>query len=105
MRVGLALPHYDFSLPGGEPITFARVAEVATTAERLGFDSVWMSDHFFTSLERYGGGPELRGSLEPLTTLAALAPLTDRVRLDSRRKAECAHPWWQHRYWYWRPAP
>ena len=37
MRVGLALPHYDFSLPGGEPISFARVAEVATTAERLGF--------------------------------------------------------------------
>jgi probable F420-dependent oxidoreductase len=83
MRVGLALPHYDFSLPGGGPITFARVAEVASTAERLGFDSVWMSDHFFTSLERYGGGPELQGSLEPLTTLAALAPLTERVRLGT----------------------
>jgi len=83
MRVGLALPHYDFSLPGGEPITFARVAQVATTAERLGFDSVWMSDHFFTSLERYGGDAELRGSLEPLTTLAALASLTERVRLGT----------------------
>lgn len=83
MRVGLALPHYDFSLPGGEPISFARVAEVATTAERLGFDAVWMSDHFFTSLERYGGDAELQGSLEPLTTLAALAPLTERVRLGT----------------------
>ncbi|HZD17579.1 MAG TPA: LLM class flavin-dependent oxidoreductase [Actinomycetota bacterium] len=83
MRVGLALPHYDFSLPGGGPITFARVAEVARTAERLGFDSVWASDHFFASLERYGGGPEPQGSLEPLTTLAALAPLTERVRLGT----------------------
>ncbi len=83
MRVGLALPHYDFSLPGAEPLTFARVAEVATTAERLGFDSVWMSDHFFTSLERYGGDDRPRGSLEPLTTLAALAPLTERVRLGT----------------------
>ena len=83
MRVGLALPHYDFSLPGGEPISFARIAEVATTAERLGFDAVWMSDHFFTSLERYGGDAEPQGSLEPLTTLAALAPLTERVRLGT----------------------
>ncbi len=83
MRVGLALPHYDFSLPGGGPIAFPRVAEVALAAERSGFDSVWVSDHFFASLERYGGGPDLQGSLEPLTTLAALAPLTRRVRLGT----------------------
>lgn len=83
MRVGLALPHYDFSLPGGGPVMFARVADVARTAERLGFDSVWMSDHFFASLERYGGGDARHGSLEPLTTLAALAPLTERVRLGT----------------------
>jgi probable F420-dependent oxidoreductase len=83
MRVGLALPHYDFSLPGGGPVTFSRVAEVARDAERLGFDSVWLSDHFFASLERYGGGEARYGSLEPLTTLAALAPLTERVRLGT----------------------
>jgi probable F420-dependent oxidoreductase len=83
MRVGLALPHYDFSLPGGAPITFEAVARIATTAERLGFDSVWISDHFFASLERYGGDGERYGSLEPLVTLAALAPLTERVRLGT----------------------
>ena len=83
MRIGLALPHYDFSLPGGGPIAFARVAEVAGRAERLGFDSVWMSDHFFASLERYGGDDVPQGSLEPLTTLAALAPMTERVRLGT----------------------
>src|SRR3990172_8699430 len=83
MRVGLALPHYDFSLPGGAPITFDAVAEVAMRAERLGFHSVWMSDHFFASLERYGGGPQRYGTLEPLVTLAALAPLTERVRLGT----------------------
>lgn len=83
MRVGLALPHYDFSLPGPQPISFARASEVALRAERLGFDSVWVSDHFFTSLERYGGDDRPRGSLEPLTTLAALAPLTERVRLGT----------------------
>lgn len=83
MRIGLALPHYDFSLPGVDPITFEAVAQVAVRAEHLGFDSVWMSDHLFVSLERYGGGDALYGSLEPLTTLAALAPLTRRIRLGT----------------------
>jgi alkanesulfonate monooxygenase SsuD/methylene tetrahydromethanopterin reductase-like flavin-dependent oxidoreductase (luciferase family) len=67
MRVGLALPHYDFSLPGGGSIAFDSVAQVAATAERLGFDSVWLSDHFFASLERYGGGPQLRDA-RPIVT-------------------------------------
>jgi probable F420-dependent oxidoreductase len=83
MRIGLALPHYDFSLPGGGPVSFERVAEVALRAERLGFDSVWVSDHFFASLERYGGSAELQGSLEPLTTLAGIAVRTERVRLGT----------------------
>jgi len=83
MRVGLALPHYDFSLPDPGPVTFEGVAGVAETAERLGFDSVWMSDHFFATLERYGGDDVRYGSLEPLTTLAALAPRTERVRLGT----------------------
>ena len=83
MRVGLALPHYDFSLPGGGPVTFASVAEVAVRAERLGFDSVWVSDHFFASLARYGGTAERYGALEPLVTLAGLAPRTERVRLGT----------------------
>jgi probable F420-dependent oxidoreductase len=83
MRVGLALPHYDFSLPGVSPITFEAVAEQAVRAERLGFDSVWVSDHLFASLERYGGDGTRFGSLEPLTTLAGLAMRTERVRLGT----------------------
>jgi F420-dependent oxidoreductase-like protein len=83
MRVGLSLPHYDFSFPGDSPVSFERMAEVARLAERLGFDSVWISDHFFYSLARYGGPPGLHGSLEPLTALAALAAMTERVRLGT----------------------
>ena len=83
MRFGLALPHYDFSFPDGGPVSYERVREFALSAERLGFHSVWISDHFFLSLARYGGGPEPHGSLEPLTTLAALATETDRVRLGT----------------------
>src|SRR6185369_2921256 len=83
MRVGLALPHYDFSLPGVSPVTFEAVAEQAVRAERLGFESVWVSDHLFASLERYGGDATRYGSLEPLTTLAGLAQRTERVRLGT----------------------
>jgi len=83
MRVGLSLPHYDYSLPDREPISFARMVQFARFAERVGFDSVWVSDHFFFSLERYGGPPELQGSLEPMTTLAGLAPIVERVRLGT----------------------
>jgi probable F420-dependent oxidoreductase len=44
---------------------------------------VWVSDHFFYSLARYGLGEELLGSLEPMTVLAALARTTSRVRLGT----------------------
>jgi probable F420-dependent oxidoreductase len=83
MRFGLSLPHYDFSLPGVRPIGFDALAQHAGRAEELGFDSVWVSDHFFYSLARYGAGAELRGSLEPLTALAGLALRTERVRLGT----------------------
>jgi probable F420-dependent oxidoreductase len=84
MRFGLALPHYDFSVPPDRrPITFAVAAEVAARAERLGFDSVWVSDHFLYHFGRYGEPEPVYGSLEPLTTIAGVAALTERVRLGT----------------------
>jgi probable F420-dependent oxidoreductase len=83
MRIGLALPHYDFSFPGSEPFTWPALVDAALRAERLGFDSVWVSDHFFLDLARYGGPSALQGSVEPFTVLAALAVATSRVRLGT----------------------
>lgn len=83
MRFGLALPHYDFSLPDGEPASFRRLAEHAQLAERLGFDSVWISDHFFYTFARYGGDDRPMGSLEALTAIAGIAAVTERVRVGS----------------------
>jgi probable F420-dependent oxidoreductase len=82
MRFGLSLPHYGFSLPT-QQITFADAAEWARRAEALGFDSVWVSDHFFYSFARYGADPSPMASLEPLTMLAGIAAVTDRVRLGT----------------------
>ncbi len=83
MRFGLSLPHYGFSLPGEGPITFDALATWAGRAEDLGFDSVWISDHFFYSFARYGADPQPIASLEPLTSLAGLAAITERVRLGT----------------------
>jgi probable F420-dependent oxidoreductase len=93
MRFGLALPHYDFSGPDPGPVTFDRLSEIARLAERLGFSSVWISDHFFLRLDRYGGGPEVHGSVEPMIGLAALAMATERVRLGTLvMSASFRHP-------------
>lgn len=83
MRFGLALPHYGFSFPGETELSWDGLASWARRAEELGFDSVWVSDHFFLSLERYGGSDEPYGSVEPLMALAALATTTERVRLGT----------------------
>jgi probable F420-dependent oxidoreductase len=82
MRFGLSLPHYGFSLPSGE-ISFADAAGWARRAEVLGFDSVWVSDHFFYSFARYGADAAPIASLEPLTSLAGIAAVTHRVRLGT----------------------
>ena len=83
MRIGLALPHYDFSFPDGKPLSWSRLVDAAQRAEALGYDSVWISDHFFLDLARYGGSSEPAGTVEPFTALGALATATDRVRLGT----------------------
>ena len=83
MKVGIALPHYDFSYPDGRPADLDATIEGARRAEELGFDSVWVSDHFFLDLSKYGGSSQRHGSLEAMTTLAATAMDTERVRLGT----------------------
>lgn len=83
MKFGLALPQYDFSLPGSEPIDWARLRDWAQKAENLGFDSVWLSDHLFLDLGRYGGTESRQNAMECFTTLAAVAASTRRVGIGS----------------------
>jgi probable F420-dependent oxidoreductase len=82
MRLGLALPHYEHSFPTGQRLTWESLRDAALRAEALGFDSVWISDHFQLDLSRYGGSG-VAGSVEPFTALAALAAVTERVRLGT----------------------
>jgi probable F420-dependent oxidoreductase len=76
------MPHYDTSL-AGLPVMWEGVRSAAQTAERAGFDSLWVSDHLFLDWSKYGGPPDKQGSLECLTTMSALAGVTSRVRIGS----------------------
>jgi F420-dependent oxidoreductase-like protein len=76
-RLGLQLA--SFSFPGvADSDIFTRVAEVATAAERSGFDSLWTMDHVH-QIDAVGDREE--PILEAYTTLAALAALTSDARL------------------------
>jgi probable F420-dependent oxidoreductase len=88
MKVGVALP--TVGLDHGPEL----LLPVAEEAERLGFDSVWATDHALMSYERrseypYGhSGTEIAmtpgmGWLEPLAALSFVAGRTERVRLGT----------------------
>jgi alkanesulfonate monooxygenase SsuD/methylene tetrahydromethanopterin reductase-like flavin-dependent oxidoreductase (luciferase family) len=83
MRLGLALPHYDFSFPQERRATVAAVVDYARRAETLGFDSVWVSDHLFLDLVRYGGTGRRYPSPEAMTMLTAIGLGTSRIRLGA----------------------
>jgi F420-dependent oxidoreductase-like protein len=77
VRIGLQIP--SFELGGTAPDRlFARLVEVATTAESSGFDSLFVMDHLH---QIPGVGPPEDRMLEGNTALAALAARTERLQL------------------------
>jgi len=92
VRIGITLPQYDSSVPGESPLTFATVAEHARRAEAAGYDSLWLSDHLFLDLEKYGASADRQGALEPIATLAALAGVVSRPRLGTLVLCEALRP-------------
>jgi F420-dependent oxidoreductase-like protein len=78
MKVGLQIPY--FTWPGGAPELSQKLSEIARTAEAVGFDSVWVMDHFF---QIPMVGPAEADMLEAYTTLGFLAAQTERVGLGT----------------------
>ncbi|MGH8976766.1 MAG: LLM class flavin-dependent oxidoreductase [Acidimicrobiia bacterium] len=91
MKLGLALPQYDYSVPGEDPLQFETIAAHARAAERAGFDSVWVSDHLVLDLAKYGGPDRRFGCYEPLVTLGALSRVVD-IRLGTLVMCEALRP-------------
>lgn len=92
MRFGLALPQYDVSVAGEDPLQFDTIVTWAQAAERLGFDSIWLSDHVRWDIAKYGGPSDNCGLYEPIVTLGALSRLTERVRLGTLVLLEALRP-------------
>lgn len=83
MRIGLALPQYDYSISGEHPLTFPTIVTYAQRAQELGFASVWMSDHLFLDLAKYNGPDTREFAYDPVVTLAAIATAVPEVRIGT----------------------
>ena len=76
-KIGVQLPNFSGFDPGD---LFDHIADLATSAEESGFDSVWVMDHYF-QLPPLGGADQ--PMLEAYTLLGALAARTRRVQLGT----------------------
>jgi probable F420-dependent oxidoreductase len=76
--VGLNLPYVEGSMDGRTP-RWMDIVAMATAAEAVGFDTIWISDHLGF------GDPDgdWSGAWESWTLLSALAAATTRVRLGT----------------------
>ena len=75
MQIGLQIP--SFTWPGEIRAT---LSEIVRTAEKAGFSSIWVMDHFF-QLEMFGDADQ--PMLEAYSTLNYIAAQTSKVKLGT----------------------
>jgi len=68
VKIGLQIP--SFTWPGGTPQIGATLGRIVETADGIGFDSLWVMDHFF---QIRGVGPATDPMLEGWTALGFMA--------------------------------
>ena len=76
MKIGLQIP--SFTWPGGDAAIGPTLGQIAKTADAVGFDSLWVMDHFYQI--RGVGRPE-EPMLEGWSALAFMAAQTYRATL------------------------
>ena len=76
MKFGLQVS--SFTWPGGPAAIGPTLARVTRTADDVGFDSIWVMDHFF---QIRGLGPREAPMLEGMTALGFMAAHSERARL------------------------
>jgi F420-dependent oxidoreductase-like protein len=91
MRVGLNVA--KFAAPGGPATLGENLATVARRAEAVGFESLWVWDHFFWDQAPIGPGVTDREMIEAYTTLGFLAGVTRTIKLGTMvASATYRHP-------------
>jgi F420-dependent oxidoreductase-like protein len=78
MALKFGLQINNFTWPGGAASIGPTLARVVRTADEVGFDSIWVMDHFF---QIRGGGPPEAPMLEGTTALGFMAAHSERARL------------------------
>jgi F420-dependent oxidoreductase-like protein len=76
VKLGLQIDRFDW--PGGTTAIGPTLARIVHDADELGFDSIWLMDHFF---QIRGVGPSTDPMLEGMTALGYMAAHTRRARL------------------------
>src|SRR5438105_1432979 len=76
--VKLGLQINAFTWPGGAEAIGPTLGRVVETADQVGFDSIWVMDHFF---QIRGGGPPEAPMLEGMTALGFMAAHSKQARL------------------------
>jgi probable F420-dependent oxidoreductase len=74
LKYGIAIPNY------GKFADRESILEISITAEELGFDSLWVSDHIVLPKEHNGFGNIF---YEPLVTLSYIASQTKTIKLGT----------------------
>jgi F420-dependent oxidoreductase-like protein len=77
--LGFQIPNFTFPGVPNDKL-FDHVAMLANAAERAGFDSVWVMDHFY---QLPSIGPRTEPMLEGYATLAGIAARTRKVRVGT----------------------
>ncbi|MEM1582131.1 MAG: LLM class flavin-dependent oxidoreductase [Candidatus Bathyarchaeia archaeon] len=78
---------FGVHLPTHGEYGYKEILEVSLIADELGFDSLWVGDHFFLPREFYektGWDPDRPNKLDAWILLSALAVQTKRIRLGAR---------------------
>jgi F420-dependent oxidoreductase-like protein len=81
MQFGLQHPNYNFDYDGHDAAQiFDSLKNLATTAEKLGFDSFWVMDHFH---QISSVGKQMDPMFEGWITISVLAGITSKIRLGT----------------------
>jgi F420-dependent oxidoreductase-like protein len=81
MQFGLQHPNYNFDYDGSDASQIIdSLKNLATKAEKSGFDSFWVMDHFH---QISGVGKQEDPMLEGWTTISVLAGITSRIKLGT----------------------
>ncbi len=81
MKIGLQIPNLTF--PGGAPEFASTLKSIVQTAEKTGFYSIWVMDHFFQLGPQGILGPAEDPMNEGYSLLSYIAGLTSKVKLGT----------------------